>query len=210
MERFARHVGIHLATSQADGRNAMHEEPVAVEPAVADRQDWLAPDGSHRLACGDDTGSIFVQLVGFVVEPTSELYAPPLPEGAADFLDRPLERLFNLRLNRFAKLRVVAATLRPQFDAVGDDIRRFTPLDEADVARASLSPLLDQAQPTVALQIGNRQRRNTDRAHSLFGSDSRMTGDATDDNLHPIAAGRADRELGRRTAVEIEGQLRFA
>ena len=60
----------------------------------------------------------------------------------------------------------MTAGLGAEPHVVGDHVRRVAALDDADVARADMSPLDDLSVPAVLHQVGNRQRRRL-RSRSL-------------------------------------------
>ena len=60
--------------------------------------------------------------------------------------------------------------------------------------------------PAILAQVGDRERRDGNRADAFLGSVAGVAGEALDFDRHPIAAGRADLRALRRAAIEIERQ----
>ena len=55
-------------------------------------------------------------------------------------------------------------------------------------------------------EIGDGERRDGDRADAFLRTIAGVAGEAVDFDRHAIAAGRADLQIVRRAAVEIERQ----
>ena len=79
-------------------------------------------------------------------------------------------------------------------------------MDDADVAGAAAAALFDLAEPMLAMQTGDGQRRDGDGVDPLFGNHPGVTGPAGDVDLHAIPAGGADGHFVDGAAVEVEGQ----
>ena len=77
-------------------------------------------------------------------------------------------------------------------------------------AGALAAVLADAPVPAVAVQLGDGQQGDGDGADALLGMHAGVARPAGDVDVHSIAAGGRHGELGGRSAVEIEGQLRVA
>ena len=75
--------------------------------------------------------------------------------------------LSNFLDDSLAEFRIVAAGFGAESHVVGDDIGRLAALNHADVARAGVPSFYDQPVPAVLHQVGDRQRRDRDRADAL-------------------------------------------
>ena len=82
--------------------------------------------------------------------------------------------------------------------------------NHADVAGALKTLLFHPPVPACAVKIGNRQGGYRDGTHPRFRGNTGMAGDSTDVNFHPVSAGRSDRHVFGRAAVEVERQRRLA
>ena len=101
----------------------------------------------------------------------------------------------------------MAAGLGTDVNLRSNDIRGLAAVDYANIRRAAARRLFDFSQPALAVQIGNCQRSDRDRADAPFRPYAGMTGRTRNRNRKAIAAGGPDGDLVRRSAVEVESQL---
>ena len=198
-----------LAAAERDGGDAMRGQPIGVDASVGDGMLRLLADRSNGLIRNLYAGFGWLQQKRFVIEMAVDLDLAAHAVDIANFLCRAAEGFFELVDDPFAELRVVAACFGFQLDVIGHDVGRFTAKDIADVACPMLAVFVDVAVPTVALQVRDGECSNRDRADTRLGSAPGMAREAFDLDRHAIAARRSDRQLARRTAVEVECELRI-
>src|SRR5687768_447543 len=120
-------------------------------------------------------------------------------ERAVDFFDNPS-----------AEFRVMTSRLGADLHVVGHDVRRLAAANYANIARAIVAVLFDRPVPAALDQIGNRERSNGYRADPLGRRTAGVTCKAANVDRHPVSARGSNRDLGRRSTVEIERQARLA
>ena len=118
-----------------------------------------------------------------------------MPAALRTARGRAFERRFDFFHDPLAEFRIVAAGFGADVHVIGDDVRRLAAADHADVARALPCGLLDEAVPAVLHQVGNRERRDGDRADAFFRPIAGVAREPADFDRHAIAAGRADFQL---------------
>src|SRR5207248_3125546 len=106
--------------------------------------------------------------------------------------------------------RVVTAALALDVDVVGDDVGRLAgaeavdTAEAADVRRTALAGLVDLAEPSAAVDVGQGQDRNHGGGNAFLGMDAGVSGAALDLDLPALGPDRADGELLRRLSVDVE------
>ena len=110
----------------------------------------------------------------------------------------------------------MAARFAVDVDVIGDDVGGVAGAlavaagDAADVGCAVAGLLMDLAEPAVAVDVGQGQRRRHRRRDALLRMHAGMSGPAEDLHFPAFGADGADGQLRRRTAIDIKAHDRAA
>ncbi len=204
---FVEGVGLVLSGSEGDGGDPFLVERSGVETAVTDLELGIEPysaSGLGRMTSGVAAGGD-PECLERVHDFQSGCSGHPV--HVADRASRSGERFFVRRDDALAEGRLVASRFSLDRHSGSDLVGGLSPFDPSDIRCASISPLLDLAEPAVAVDLFERLGGDDGGGDSSFGLSAGVGRDALDFNPPVGGADGAHDKPGGGAAVDVESHL---